>query len=669
MKCISPLTIAGATAALYLLSGCSSFTNTGANPSPTATTGTINAMLSDDPTDDWATIGVKVLSVALTPQGGGTAVTVYTAPSTPPVVNLVQMDSLGDIMGSNATIPPGTYTAATVTLAANNNGTTCDVTLVSSGDPDAGFDVPKGTAVPCSQIVIAGAQGTAPNMTVPVNVTLESPLTVAAGSTTALDMDFDLKDPALIVEQFPAGAAAPTWVVNFNGPVHHHAHPDLSKVALRHTYGQVASVKPDNTSITINRAFPMIPVTSPETATVDASNTLTILADATNGTLFTNLDTSPTPTSITSFSTVASQLPNMFVRIAARYQQNGTLVATRIIASSSFDKVWQNPEGHVLHVNTTNNTMWVTTEDGGAKKIGIGPNTAFTWQTNNTPIGMGTSFFDGTTPGGLPNLGRGFKVAVTIDATSTATPPLALSVEIDVARYSGFISTPTSTQFDYGHAFADADGRGGKDPYTGSIDYATGANTDQLGAAVTGFYWWDFEFPTLEDTGANAIPDFVKVAGGATNFGGEVGSLRTAGVSDATWNDPAAANTWAALHTVLTPVPAPIGLVTSAFSSSTNSFMFTVPLDKHAPSGTPPALPVMVDLNTTSGSATLVYQIDRQGGDITVTPQDISNATTLATVAQNLAVSTPVKVFGIPQVDGSIKTYVLFYYTHTASTK
>jgi hypothetical protein len=52
-----------------------------------------------------------------------------------------------------------------------------------------------------------------------------------------------------------------------------------------------------------------------------------------------------------------------------------------------------------------------------------------------------------------------------------------------------------------------------------------------------------------------------------------------------------------------------------------------------------------------------------------VTPQDISNASTLTAVGQNLAVGIPVKVFGVPQTDGSIKAYVLFYYTHTASSK
>jgi hypothetical protein len=148
-----------------------------------------------------------------------------------------------------------------------------------------------------------------------------------------------------------------------------------------------------------------------------------------------------------------------------------------------------------------------------------------------------------------------------------------------------------------------------------------------------------------------------------------VGTVRPFGVSYAVWNDPAAPNTWAADWTVLLPTGAPVGLVTSAFSSSTNSFTFSVPLPTSAPQNTPAAQPVTVDLNAASGSATLVYQVDRQGGVITITPQDISNPTTLATVGANLVANVPVKVFGVPQVDDSIKAYVLFYYTHTASTK
>jgi hypothetical protein len=34
-----------------------------------------------------------------------------------------------------------------------------------------------------------------------------------------------------------------------------------------------------------------------------------------------------------------------------------------------------------------------------------------------------------------------------------------------------------------------------------------------------------------------------------------------------------------------------------------------------------------------------------------------------------LTAGVPVKVFGVPQADGSIKAYALFYYTGTVSSK
>jgi hypothetical protein len=647
-------------------------------------------VVSDDATQDWATIGVKVLSIALVPQGGGTNVTVYTAPATPPIINLEQLDQLGEILG-NATIPTGTYTQAVLTLSANNTGTSCDVELIVAGDPETGFDTgnyPAGSTVPCSQTVIAGASGATGSQTVAVTINLATNLVVTATGSNALDLEFDLNHPALLVEHVPANATSSTspstlWAINFNGPVRNRPHSDLTKLILRHTYGQVASVSTDNTTITIDKAFPVHPLTSPETATVDTNHTINILADATNGTLFYDLDNtgSIAPSTIDNFSTVASTLPTMYVRIAARYQQNGTLVATRIYASKTFNNVWKNPEGHVLHVNTSSasanyNTMWVTTEDGNATQIAIGSETVFYFQSANTQIGTGTTFFDGVTAGGLPNVARGFKVNVTIDPLSTAKPPVALTVEIDAARYGGTISSPTATDFNYQNNFPMADSRGGKDNYSGTINYATGPTVDQEGNAdANGFYWWDFGFPTQENNGTNAISLFEAAVGGtpvaSTNFGGVVGTLTPVGVSNATWNDPAASDAWAAEWTVLLPVGAPLGTITTPFSSSSTggSFMYSVPLPTAAPANSPQPQAVTVNLTSTSGSATLVYQVDRKSGVVTITPEDISNSTTLQTVASQLIAGVPVKVFGVPASSTTIKAYVLLYYTDTASTK
>jgi hypothetical protein len=48
---------------------------------------------------------------------------------------------------------------------------------------------------------------------------------------------------------------------------------------------------------------------------------------------------------------------------------------------------------------------------------------------------------------------------------------------------------------------------------------------------------------------------------------------------------------------------------------------------------------------------------------IHITPVDITTSAGQATVTANLLASTLVKVFGVPQADGSIKAYVVTYFT------
>jgi hypothetical protein len=111
---------------------------------------------------------------------------------------------------------------------------------------------------------------------------------------------------------------------------------------------------------------------------------------------------------------------------------------------------------------------------------------------------------------------------------------------------------------------------------------------------------------------------------------------------------------------VLVPTPLPLGTVSTAFSA--NSFAVTVP------GGT---LPVTVDVSTTMGSATLVYQIDRANGVVTVSPIDITSSSGFAAITAGLTAGAPVKVFGVPQAPvapattGTLRAYVIVYYTGT----
>jgi hypothetical protein len=72
---------------------------------------------------------------------------------------------------------------------------------------------------------------------------------------------------------------------------------------------------------------------------------------------------------------------------------------------------------------------------------------------------------------------------------------------------------------------------------------------------------------------------------------------------------------------------------------------------------------VTVAFSNTSGSAALVYQVDRTGSILTVSPVDITTAGGMTTFTDNLTAGTPVKVFGIAQADGTLKAYVVVYYT------
>jgi hypothetical protein len=619
-------------------------------PTPQVQTGTVSMIVSDDSTEDWAGINVKILSIAFVPQGGGSNVTVYTAPSPAAAINLVELDQLGEVLG-NLTVPAGTYTAAQLTIAANPG----DVSLQVSADPETGFAGTAGAAIPSSQIQIQGTTGGAGNLTVPVNVTFESPFVVTASQNNALDIEFDLSHPAFIVGHVPpANGGVTIWAVNFNGPIRHRRISDLRRLVLRHTYGTVTSVSTDNTSITISKDFPVEPPTNPETE-ITSSQSLQILADATNGTLFYDVD-AKTSATIKDFSTVASTLGGKFVRIAARYQNDGTLVAVRIWASSAFNSVWISPEGHVLHVNDTTDIVTVANELGVGVPLLVNAQTEFFYRTPSdgladaTPIATGTAFLTSQ------NFVRGFKVHASV-VDPLAVPLVAQSFDIEVARFDGTISAPTTTGFTYSRNFHTA-----SDDYVNTLDYissGTANGKDSNGNAISGFKWWNFTFPTLADTGASAVSDFINATNGTANFGDSVGPVSAWGESRAIWNDPAAPNAWAAPWSVLEPTRLPLGTVAASYSATNTNFTLMVPGGVNA---------VTVDMSTTSGSATLVYQVDRTGAVVTISAVDITTTAGQTTVQTNLLAGTPVKVYGVPQLDGSIKSYVVVYFTGVSST-
>ncbi len=627
-------------------SGGSSSGGGGANAGmpPAAQTGSVAMLVSDASTEDWATIGVKVLSIALVPQGGGSNVTVYTAPSSAPMINLAQLDQIAEILG-NVSVPAGTYSSAVLTVSANPG----DVLLTVAANPEAGFAAAPGSTISSDQIQIQHAQGSAPNLTVPVKVKFVSPLVVNSGGNNSLDLEFDLAHPAFLVGHVPPGAGITLWAVNFNGPVHHHPLYDLTRLVLRHLYGDVTAVAADNGSIMVTKEFPTEPAVNPETA-VATTQSLSILADSANGTIFYDLD-AKTRTVIKDFS-AETMLPGKSVRIAARYQEDGTLVATRIWASSQFNNVWLSPEGHVLHVDPANDIVTVASESGGGVQLTIDANTQFFFRqpqnaaADAAPIGTGTAFLANH------DLVRGFKIHASV-VDPLASPLVAQSIDIETAMYDGKISAPDDTGFTLRRLY-----RMASDDYTYTLAYISGATSngaDDNGNAISGYKWWNFAYPTLLMSGSGAVGDFVSATNGSVDFGGLVGAVPSRGVSFARWNDPANPNGWSADATILMPSLLPLGFVANGLAGS--SFTMTVIGGANA---------ATVDVATAPDSATLVYQVDCTNGVVTVSPIDVTTSSGLAALTSGLVSGAPVKVYGVPQANGALKAYVLTYFTGQA---
>lgn len=236
-----------------------------------------------------------------------------------------------------------------------------------------------------------------------------------------------------------------------------------------------------------------------------------------------------------------------------------------------------------------------------------------------------------------------------------ASPLVAKTVDIENAKYEGIISAVNTTQFTYTRIFNNV-----IDGYTVTLPYcaATTKNgKDALGNQIVGFKWWNFSFPTLADTGANAIPDFVAAVGGSASFGGTFGAMKAWGTSFATWGDPANATGWSTKWAVLEPTTLPRGTVATSWVGTANggSFGLTIPTGANT---------VPVTLSTVVGSAALVYDVTLAPSvnTITITPVDITTAAGQAALVANVTSGTPVKVYGIPQPDGSIKGYALTYF-------
>lgn len=588
-------------------------------------------LASDAASRNWAQVSVRVLGVTLTPQGGGAPVPVYTAPASATSVNLEQLDHVSQLLAT-VSPPPGTYTGALITVAANPG----DVALTSSEDPDSGFAAPLSTPIASENIKVQDSRGSAGAMTVSIPVTLPAPYVVSAASASQapLQLDFSLSDPAFVQAQAPVTNDPTLWAVDFQGAVSGQAISDVESLVLRQMYATLGSVASDGKSIAVTLDYPTQPAVTPETA-ASTPQQLTILADSGNGTEFYDVDAG-TSTTVSNFAALAGLAPGRYLRIAARYQADGSLVATQIWASDAFSNIWSGPEGHVTRVDASAGTLEVEDASGHPVEVQTDADTEFDY--HGTPIATGSAFL------ASGPIVRGFKVRVT-PRNPGSGQMLAQSIDIESALFGGAISNTSLTGFTYTSQFSRS-----SDNYTLALGYispGTPNGTAANGAPITGYAYWNFAYPTEVVYGDSAAADFQLATSG---------SLTAYGASLAAWNDPAAPSAWALRSTMLLPVPLGLATVTTGLVSSgfTSAFSLT-PLGASAP--------VTVQLVTASGSAPLVYQAHRDHGSLTVTALDITTASGLAQLSAALQPGAYVNVFALPKSSGMVQAYTLLYYT------
>jgi len=543
----------------------------GGTPAP------VSFLVTDAPTDNWSNIGVIIRKAVLVPSGGTLTdgVTVYDGSGDVTKLNLVDLDELSELLGT-AQIPAGTYDRLVIQV---------------DGDPNNIDLVPAdGSAqIPASQIIVRGADPTTKLVTLPI--TLSSPLIVVAGQPNAVQVDFDLGHPLFVVAHTIGG----TTVYTLNFQVRHKPHHLLNQVYLRHLRGQVSSVASDSKSFVLHTLH---------------GKDRTLLVDATNKSLFYDLDTAPVSPN-PSYTVPANLTVSKSAKATARFQSDGTLTAIRVWYSSDPAKLpICTPEGHVVKVDTTLNQIRVLRENGLPTTLKVDANTQFFFQGSASPIGTGTSF--------LPNLGRGFKVHVTV-ADPLAVPPLvAATVDIHRGVFEGDITAANATSFTYSKAFL-ADGT---------------TETRTLGYD-TGFSWWNFTFPSTASTDQSAF--LAKAMPGS--------GPHSRGISTLNWVNSA----WAAKIAVFLPSQLSSGMqtISGSYGAGTMSVTYT-------PDGSSTPLSLAVKLNTAAGSMPLVTEFSKAGMIVSVTP-----LTTESQWTSKLVNNAKVRVYGIPDGTGKLDAYYI----------
>ena len=530
-------------AGLLFLSACSSTSSPGVG-----VPAQLRVLATDTPSDDWSVIQVQLKSISLHNALDQSWDQVWTAGSTPTYLNLVDLSGVAQILGS-AGISAGTYDR--LQLIINTDPTTMTIT-----------DDNGNTYAPANiKVVDPSGKGE-------IKVDISPPLTVSAGGTNVLQVDFDLTHPMSI------------FVLNgdviLDLQIRHKAAPaNLRKLQFARALGNVTSVASDDSSFGLT--------------TLDGT-ALTFGVDA--NTIYFDVDTNTTG----SFTGLAALLCTSGsctdgALVAYNMNSDGSLYARRVWYGTIANLPQFTPEGLVRRVG--DNWIRVLEKNTGTTSkcswqwipVTVTVNDATTWTFQDT-ISMGT----GTSV--LQYIRRGFRVSVTyVDAT--AIPLVASSINVESAHDEGAIKAVSATGITFG----------GADYCASWVSTLSGTAAQNYGhvwpySTITGyaFSWWFFGLPSSAST---SVSDFQSTVGAAMNA-----NLRVLAGVDLYWDQTDVM--WVVENCILEPekLPQPTEITTAYTSASGSMGVSTFSWNNLTQATT-----MTVDLDTTGDLQTVVGSI------------------------------------------------------------
>jgi len=317
-----------------------------------------------------------------------------------------------------------------------------------------------------------------------------------------------------------------------------------------------------------------------------------------------------------------------YAKVQFRFQNDASIGSVRVWLSSNQAKLAScTTEGHVVKWEGLATQPWdyfyLLNGQGKSVQYFVDDATQFFLDGGLTPIGTGKTC--------LAWLYPDFKVQVTL-VDPTAAQPVAKDINIQHALVDGVFTTTTASGFSYlNHK------------------YDVGSNAHPVALPYDpSFNWATVNSPTSISSDVSAF--LAQASATGTN-------LQASGFSALNWNSRNA--NWVAADTVLTPsqLSAKSQLVSTGYISGS----LTISYDYTNWDQTTVPTTLAVHLSSATGAETQVTRFTRraQGSNPNGDPEVTMSTVAPADWNTELAAGAKVRVYGLPNADGSLNAFVV----------